>query len=122
ARGLLALAHDAAERARVERALASSAARAAEEAQTEQDRALAEAAAGAAWAEQWDGRIAEVSELIAAARADGVLAGGVMVADAAARELATTTAGELADAERAADEIEARHESATAELDTARQR
>jgi len=122
ARGLLALAHDAAERARVERALASSAARAAEEAQTEQDRALAEAAAGAARAEQWDGRIAEVSELIAAARADGVLAGGVMVADAAARELATTTAGELADAERAADEIEARHESATAELDTARQR
>ncbi len=158
ARGLLALAHDAAERATAERALARAAARAAEEAQAEQDRALAEAAAGAARAEQWDERIAEVTALLGAAREDGVLADvaarpprtptdvattspklwskpagrpllrgssgneSAMFADAAARELAATTADELADAERAADEIEARHETATADLDAARQR
>jgi hypothetical protein len=44
------------------------------------------------------------------------------VADAAARELAAATADELADAEWAADEIEGRHETATTELDAARQR
>jgi hypothetical protein len=142
ARGLLALAHEAAGRARDERALALSKAKEAEKAQAEQDRALAEAAAGAARAEQWDGRIAEVAELVAAAKQDGILgaletartspiadargdagqAGTATVAGAAARDVAATTAQELADAERAADEIEARHEAATAELDSARQR
>ncbi len=122
ARGLLALAHEAAELAGSERSLAQATARTAEEAQGEQDRALAKAAAGAARAEQWDVRIAEVSALVAAAKRDGVLDDTTSVADAASLDLAAVTAQDLADAERAADETEARHEAVTAELDTARQR
>jgi hypothetical protein len=125
ARGLLALAHDAAERAEAERALAHEKAAAAERVQADADRAAALAAAGAARADQWDERIAEVTELLAHDPGPaGPLPEGVTVTEAAAAaaEALAAAAREVADREHDAEEVEAAHEQTAAALDEARQR